>query len=243
MLHAKAMSIVVAYDIYLELAEGMVNNDWKLNKPVDFYTFRETLARQMLSYNPRNVKYLGDDKFRAFTQTAKAKRAPSPPLPPATDGTITTTTAGISEAALAKGSTKKRLCGFMGTLKDHFEACGSMERGKKLNCAFCNRPTYQFCSLCEVPMHKFVDKESREIPCFYHWHDTGCFGLAKVDWKITNKKMKDWTFPSLEEMNDNVKQMKQLSEQVNGNNNNSNNSHSDSPSATVTSNSSSDDSD
>jgi hypothetical protein len=235
MLHAKAMAIVVSYDIYLELAEGKVHPDWKLDKPVDFYTFRETLARQMLAYNPRAVKYLGDEKFRAFTTCNKSKRAPSPPLPPATDGIITTTTAGISQAVLTKGSTKKRLCGFMGTLKDHFEACGSMERGKKLNCAFCNKPTYQFCSLCDVPMHKFVDKESREIPCFYHWHDTGCFGLAKVDWKITNKKMKDWTFPSLEEINNNVKEMKRLHDQViKGINNNNNNS----PAATVTSNSS-----
>jgi hypothetical protein len=51
---------------------------------------------------------------------------------------------------------------------------------------------------------------------------------------------KDWTFPSIEEINANQKEMKRLNDQViKGINNN--NSHSDSPSATVTSNSSSSD--
>jgi hypothetical protein len=88
MLHAKAMAIVVAYDIYLELAEGGVDPDWKLvddkekPNPVDFHVFRETLARQMLAYTPKKNKYLGDDKFRSYTKLGKAKRARSPVPPP-----------------------------------------------------------------------------------------------------------------------------------------------------------------
>ena len=37
MLHGKAMLVVVAYDMYLEVAEGKINNDWKLDEPMDFW--------------------------------------------------------------------------------------------------------------------------------------------------------------------------------------------------------------
>ena len=67
------MAVVVAYDIYKKLTEGNVNPEWKIVKPLDFFTFCETLARQMLAYNPKHAKYLGDDKFRACTIYSKAK--------------------------------------------------------------------------------------------------------------------------------------------------------------------------
>jgi hypothetical protein len=217
MLHAKAMAIVVAYDIYKELVEGNVDEDWKLDKPVDFFIFRETLARQMLSYSPVANKYLGDSKFRAVTQSSKSKRSISPPPPPRDDdGNIITTAAGICMPALESNVAKKRLCGFIANLTDHFDACQTMEeKGKKLNCAFCGKPTYQFCALCGVAMHKFPPQDNPgATPCFYLYHDTGCFGLARNDWKITQKKMKDWAFPTPAEINLNQQQMKSLQEQV-----------------------------
>jgi hypothetical protein len=208
MLHAKAMAIVVAFDIYKELAEGSVNRDWKVNKPVDFFTFRETLARQMLSYNPKKCKY--DERFRVFTQSTKAKRSPTPPLV----GNTTTTDAGISETTLAlHTSKKKRLCGFIANLKDHYEACTMEEKGKKLNCVFCGIPAYQYCAICEVALHKFP-RDGNGVSCFFHWHDSGCFGLARDDWRLTNKKMKDWSYPTMVEMKSNDEQMKRLSELV-----------------------------
>lgn len=72
------MAVVVAYDMYLECAEGALRPEWKLAKIVDFYRFREKLARQMLTYAPRHNKYLGDCKFRDATVISKAKRS----LPP-----------------------------------------------------------------------------------------------------------------------------------------------------------------
>jgi hypothetical protein len=214
MLHAKAMAIVVAFDIYKELAEGNLDGAWKVNKPVDFYVFRETLARQMLGYSPTLLKYLGDEKFRVFTQASKARRAPTPPL---TDGSITTTAAGISEDTFAlQANSKKRLCGFLGDVKEHYDACSTMvERSKKLNCVFCGKPSYQFCSLCQVAVHKFPrSDDGGGTSCFFHWHDTACFGLARDDWRITNKKMKEWHYPTMEEMSTNEVQMKKLDEQL-----------------------------
>jgi hypothetical protein len=229
MLHAKAMAVVVAYDIYIELAEGKVDLDWKVDKPLDFYTFRETLARQMLSYTPKDVKYLGDELFRLVTQSTKAKRAPSPPLPALiAEGAITTTAAGINGTVLVTKKAKKRLCGFVGNLAEHYDSCNTMEeKGKKLTCVFCGKPTYQFCGLCGSAMHKYPQDDGQSS-CFFHWHDTGCFGLARDDWKITNKRMKEWKYPTMAEMKANEQQMMQLSKQVsaaNGNGSNGNGSN------------------
>ena len=59
MLHGKAMAVVVANDMYLEVAEGKINNDWKLDEPMDFWWFRENLENSMLRYKPSARKYLG----------------------------------------------------------------------------------------------------------------------------------------------------------------------------------------
>ena len=74
MLHVTSLAIVVAYDIYLEVCEGKLDQDWKVNYPVDFWTFRDILSIQMLEYEPRNRKYLGDDAMRVCTKQTKKSR-------------------------------------------------------------------------------------------------------------------------------------------------------------------------
>jgi hypothetical protein len=183
------MCVVVAYDIYKEVAEGKADADWKLNnKTVDFYTFRETLAQQMLAYNPKALKYMGDDKMRAVTNTARAKHPTL--IPPTADGDITTTTAGVGEDALLAASTARLLCGFVSDLKEHFNACQTMEdKGKHLACSWCGVGTYQFCGICKVAMHKFPHKDTpTATPCFFHYHDTGCLGLAKMDFWLMKQE-------------------------------------------------------
>jgi hypothetical protein len=69
--------VVVAYDIYLELLESKLDDTWKLvdakgkPNPIDFHVFRETLARQMLAYDQKKCKYMGDEKFRDSTKQPK----------------------------------------------------------------------------------------------------------------------------------------------------------------------------
>ena len=41
MLHEKAMKVVVAYAMYLEVAEGKININCKLDEPMDFWRFQE----------------------------------------------------------------------------------------------------------------------------------------------------------------------------------------------------------
>ena len=204
--HVLAMAVVVAYDTYLEVAEGKVNPAWKVENPLDFFTFCETLARQMLAYSPHHGKYLGDDKFRASTQYPKAKRSrsrsPVPPTIAAARGHITTTSAGVTEDSLNEEFYNGRLCGFLDELRDHWNHCDTMADSKKLTCVYCGLLTYQFCSKCEVAIHKAKGKDG-DAPCFYYWHDTGCFGLAKEDFKtFPNKKLKNWTFPTDDDVRD-----------------------------------------
>ena len=43
--HGKALAVTVAYDMYRECAEGVINPEWKLEDPVDFHTFRDFLSK------------------------------------------------------------------------------------------------------------------------------------------------------------------------------------------------------
>jgi len=61
--HAKAIAVATAYDMHLEAAEGALDPDWRVTKPVDFFRFREILGMQAMKYNPRQRRYPGDEKF------------------------------------------------------------------------------------------------------------------------------------------------------------------------------------
>ena len=75
MVHAKALAVTVAYDIYKECADGLMRaGEWKLDSCVSFHRFREKLAFQMLEYNPKNLKYPGDERFRAVTSIHKSEK-------------------------------------------------------------------------------------------------------------------------------------------------------------------------
>ena len=77
MLHGKAMSVVVAYDMYLEVAEGKINKDWKLDEPMDFWRFQEKLVNSMLRYKPIARKYPGEKRMISSTQQIPRQRVVS----------------------------------------------------------------------------------------------------------------------------------------------------------------------
>ena len=74
MLHTTSLAIVVAYDIYLEITEGKLNEDWRGSFPVDFWTFRDVLSIQMPEYNPLKRKHIGDDAIHACTKQKRKDR-------------------------------------------------------------------------------------------------------------------------------------------------------------------------
>ena len=72
MLHAKAMIWAVAYSLYEECAEGMINLDWEVTNKVDFWIFCDVGSEQLLAYNPKKSKFI-DDKMMRVTSQQNAK--------------------------------------------------------------------------------------------------------------------------------------------------------------------------
>jgi hypothetical protein len=64
MLHGKCLEVTVAFDLYLEVAEGELDAVWHIVEPLDFWQFREKLSIQMLEYCPIRNKYPGDVGMR-----------------------------------------------------------------------------------------------------------------------------------------------------------------------------------
>ena len=166
--HGKKLAVVVAYDIYLELASGHVTSEWKVDKPVSFHRFREKLALQMLSYNPTKWKYPGDEKARAKKPKAKHyNRSPCSPL--------------VSSPAASIASTeKKRFCGDLYDLNKHISSVKKLpNNGRK--CDYCGDMAYQRCGLCDKTLHYYNPIDGLSVPCFFLYHDQGAAGTARSD--------------------------------------------------------------
>ena len=190
--HCLALVIVLAYDLYIECCEGKIELGWKIEKPVDYHTFREKLAKQLLSYSPLNHKYPGDEKMRANTSKPRAKRAASK------------TTGEITLRQIKKAKTRystSRLCGDLGKLCLHV---GSKQTVKKpLVCYWCGSNTYIVCTKCRdqkgkpIPLHYNAKSgPGKGAQCFYDFHNDSHFGLGKNDTSLLlGKKKADWTPP------------------------------------------------
>ncbi len=64
-LHEKSMGMIVAYDMYNECCNGLLDALWAIpkNKQMGFTEFQIKLSEQMLIYDPRDNRYAGDEKF------------------------------------------------------------------------------------------------------------------------------------------------------------------------------------
>ena len=74
MIHAVSLSVFVACDIYIEVAEGVLDQTWKDNNIVNVCTFRDLISKQVIKYNPTYCKYSGDAKMRPSTQQNQGTR-------------------------------------------------------------------------------------------------------------------------------------------------------------------------
>ena len=57
MTHAKALDVVVAHDMYLECAEGELNELWNIREPMKLWEFRENISEKILTYKPTSRLY------------------------------------------------------------------------------------------------------------------------------------------------------------------------------------------
>jgi hypothetical protein len=208
-LHAKALAIAVAYDIYKEIAEGNLDALWKIDHPVDYWTFRDKLALGMLHYSPKNREYPGDSKMRIATQQHASNRsvASSTSSPSGSVERLDNVSAlQILDASTTSSAKKARLCGDLDEFTKHF---GSIKTGKKhaVNCVVCGIPASASCGICKVPLHHPAsNRATKNNPpansnCFVDYHNTRFYGLAKCDCKLIpvgdlTKRKANWTYPN-----------------------------------------------
>ena len=218
MLHATALAIVVAYDMYLEVAEGELDADWKLEYPVDFWTFRDVLSVQMLEYDPKNRRYHGDANMRVCTKQNKrdreqdndsgeTKRNSSRGRPTVASKQQELENDYFQKAKNARGE-NSRLCGDLSRLDKHIK---SVETGLKhpKACRVCGGDAYSICKVCGVPLH-FIPSKGQHIGkmCFFDYHNDCFFGLAREDTKLTKAKKSDWVYPTVSKIRENAKKWK-----------------------------------
>ena len=205
MLHGKAMAVVVAYDIYLEVAAGILDRNLAV-RPVDFHRFREKLAIQMLTYCPKNRMYPGDEKFRVYTQIPRAKR---PRMDAPSVASDYSTRSGVDRNMLS--DSRQRLCGFLDDLLQHERDMKALPRHTHRVCVACGKACYHYCSLCpgSPPLHLFKPN-GRQNTCFLHYHNTASFGAWKNDQVITGRKKKEWRYPDDSDLQQHSQDMTRL---------------------------------
>lgn len=211
--HGKKLATVVSHNLYLECASGDLVPEWKVNKPIDFFRFREKLSMQTLEFNPLNNKYPGDNKLREYTRATKQrreKRKYSPTRSPSVSsrspsvssiGSVDTEATGVTPELIQRMN-EARTCGFLGNLRQHIASVRPLPNGGHRKCVVCHGRVYEHCSLCNAALH-YSKKKIPGCPdeyCFFVYHDTGCIGVPKGDWKVNHKRMDDWSLVSSPEM-------------------------------------------
>lgn len=219
MLHAKALAVVVAYDMYLECSEGLLRaGEWKIEQPCSFHRFREKLSVQMIQYSPQQRKYVGDEKFRVYTQQHKKRCLVSSFLSSARSTTTSASTVSLDyQSGLTKadftGFSSSRLCGDLTKLVAHVDSVEALPNKASKICVVCGDRCYFVCNAGIGPdgkkgvaMHRFPKKDGINVGnrcCFYHHHNTSFFGLGKNEHKLVGiKRKKEWTFPTREKLSD-----------------------------------------
>ena len=236
MLHATALAIVIAYDMYLEVAEGKLNSDWKVTFPVDFWTFRDVLSLQMLQYNPKDRTYPGDDSMRVCTKQNKSQRKGKKKSRQEledddTDISETASKKGRGRPSVASKQKQKeaqefkrakygrgdnsRLCGNLSRLDKHIKSVETSLKHPKA-CKVCGGDAYSVCNVCGVPLH-FIPTKGKHAGkmCFFDYHDDAFFGLARDDTKLSNAKKSDWAYPSMSKRKENAKKWKEVEDNKN----------------------------
>ena len=137
MLHAKKIAVSVAYSMYIEVAEGNLDQDWKVDSPLSFWDFRDRLSKQMLEYNPINLLYPGDENMRSVTRIEKRKRIGRPYQKSKDTNPLFVCKEDLCEEIVKKRETDKRLCGDLTCLTSHVISTKKYKNGGV--CAWCGK--------------------------------------------------------------------------------------------------------
>ena len=211
------MSLVVAYGVYLECCEGVIEPEWKVKDKdtMSFFEFRERLAKQMLEYAPNNEHLPGDEYMRSVTSVPRLNRNNKNDNQKRKagekKGMITHT-----QFRKAKRSRSTRLCGDLGKLCKHVSSVTKLTKPKI--CAWCGQNAYTQCNLClddkrkPVVLHYNAKKGcGKNELCFFHYHNDCMFGLGRNDsTKLLDGVKGDWNPPDTASIRSNSEHVKTI---------------------------------
>ena len=212
MRHGKAIAMSMAYQIYLQCAEGGVDPEWKV-RPVSGPMFKHKMSLQMVTYKAKNLRYPGDEKMRGSTQTGKRYRGTND------DGvaivTLDNNTKRVHydkylDMKMPKERLKKsRLCSDnMTLLKEHIN---SMVCKHKAKCQYCGKLTFMVCTLCGVHVCFKDSTNQTSLSCVLHYHDDDYYGIGMEDRRrLFGVPERDYKKPSAKEISENRTYMQGL---------------------------------
>jgi hypothetical protein len=193
-LHAHAMGVIAAYDMYQQACDGRLDPEWTLSQDerMSFREFRMRLSEQMLQYNPKDGLLPGDENFRVSTKRMMSqrggKRRRKSGNPAYVDEGVT-----ASNYKVAKLDPRGRLCGDLVQFREHSL---SMNRStNKSRCEVCDQDCRWRCAKCGKYMCVLDNKAYYSGgSCMIRYHCDTFFGLAKSDaemsgvvWKAANE--------------------------------------------------------
>ena len=185
-LHAMSLGIIACYDMYKECCDGGLDPSWKveIKNRMSFAKFLMRLSEQLLTYDPRNNEYAGDNRLRAATQQPKKRRRSSKDL---SDSAESFPDTGVTMTNLKTARLTRRFCTTIDELQHHFAAIQ-----KKTNpgvCEVCgNDKCYYWCSLCDKQMCVVTKRQWTGARCAFLYHNENFFGLSRGDYQEVLKK-------------------------------------------------------
>ena len=213
--HCLSIAVVAAYDMYNECCDGELDPEWAipLEERMHFSTFRQTLAKQMLAYDPVRNLYPGDSSFRSVTRLTKEQRRSRNPLPTITEGSPFVDAFVDARRPLPGfDPPPPRLCGPLNNLQKHLSSIEKKTWTKP--CEICGEKTLWRCTICDKWMCTNASKKWNGAECAVRFHNDSFFGLAKCDHKFTGLK-RPWRPPTDNDVNRNVSKMQKIMKKLN----------------------------
>ena len=220
MRHAKAITMSMAYNIYVQCCEGGVDPEWKM-KPVTSTRFKQELSLQMVTYKAWNKKYPGDEMMRGATQQKKNKRGGANieevSLVRCNDREVRVSYEQYEkEKKQVRKGKKPRLCsGDLDLLKEHIQ---SMKKVHPAACGYCGKKTVMKCGICDVHLCLKDGSKITTMSCPFDFHNDTLYGLGhkdRIELFCGSKNSKAFKKPSDKDITGNSKHMKDLIEKYN----------------------------
>ena len=177
-LHALSIGIIAAYDMYIECCDGQLDPAWSLDKRkrMSYSEFRMRLSEQMLSYDPKQALYVGDEKFRDYTKQHK-KRRKSDQSQVSEDNYPNI---GVTVENLNNARMQGRFCDPTENVEHHFQSF--VNEKNKGNCEVCGNQCYWRCKICNKYMCVSPKRVWNGCKCAFQFHREEFFGLARSDY-------------------------------------------------------------